>query len=180
MIRHVMMIWLLAAAIVLGALGWTISLAVKSHGHATVAAAQLRTVSEQAKRVSELRALGSLPSGRDGAAPLAERVTAALSSAGLPSSVLSNFSPESESVDRTTSAGTPSKRRRATMTLAPITLPQVGTFLAAWKDRQPMWEVSSVDLSPQSNSAATPGGDLPLRVVIVIQSYTLAEGGGIH
>jgi hypothetical protein len=74
------------------------------------------------------------------------------------------------------------RRTRAVLTLAPLTLPQLGGFLAAWHSREPQWTVSSIELSPQpgnqAQSAAAPGGDLPLRAVLGLETLFVDQGGG--
>lgn len=69
---------------------------------------------------------------------------------------------------------------RAVVTLSPVTLPQLGTFLAAWREREPGWTVSSLDLSPQTDKAEGKAGgrDLPLRVVIGLETLFVDRGGG--
>jgi hypothetical protein len=101
---------------------------------------------------------------------LTPRISAALSACGLPASAMSSLSPEAESPlgDRDIKA----RRSRAVLTLAPVTLPQLGGFLAAWRSREPDWTVSSIDLALQSGNGqgAAAGGDLPLRAVLGLET----------
>jgi hypothetical protein len=113
---------------------------------------------------------------------LTPRISAALAAAGLPASALSSLSPEAESPIG--EGDLKARRTRAVLTLAPVTLPQLGGFLAAWRSREPQWTVSSIELSPQpgnqspGQSAAAPGGDLPLRAVLGLETLFVDQGGG--
>ena len=78
------------------------------------------------------------------------------------------------------------KRQRATLTLTPITLPQVGSFLEAWRSAEPRWTIASIDLSPSGKSnnlsqrgtqgsALTDSTDLALRAVLVLETLFAEE-----
>ena len=58
-----------------------------------------------------------------------------------------------------------------------MTLPQVGAFLAAWREREADWTVSSVDLSPEHGKAPAQGRDLPLRTTIAIEAVYVEDAG---
>jgi hypothetical protein len=68
------------------------------------------------------------------------------------------------------------------VTLAGVTLPQLGGFLKEWRQREPAWTVSGIDLAPQApgkkGEASSAGGDLPLRAVIGIETMFVEQGGG--
>jgi len=97
---------------------------------------------------------------------LASQISKALAHCGIPASTLQSLSPESQSA-----SGTGCIRKRATLNLTGLTLPQVGAFLAAWRGAD--YTVSSIELSPLERtpqaSAASPGADLPLRAVITLE-----------
>jgi hypothetical protein len=110
---------------------------------------------------------------------LTPRISAALASCGQPASSVASVSPESESSMGETDLH--ARRTRAVVTLSGVTLPQLGSFLGAWRAREPAWTIASVDLAPQTGSggAAVPGagGDLPLRAVIEIETMFVDQGG---
>lgn len=142
---------------------------------------QLAAASSLARSASELARLrAESPTDRATSEPepkLATRVSAALAAAGLPASNLAVLSPESESVEPVTAAAAV-VRRRATMVLTPVSLPQLGRFLAEWRARSPEWTPTRIDLEPinagagpsSSSSSTQPGGDLPLRVTLAVES----------
>ncbi len=107
------------------------------------------------------------------ATPLAQRVSDALASAGLPVNVMQSLSP-----DAAPTSG-PVQRRRATLTLGQLTLPQFGRFLAAWRERSPHWAVTSVSLTPDESAKATasvtPGSDRHIHAVLVLESIAIVE-----
>jgi hypothetical protein len=106
-----------------------------------------------------------------GSLTLAARVSAVLAAAGLGQSSLAGLSPQS--VVQRSDAGT-ALRVRATLTLQSVTLPEVGRFIAEWRSRHPAWTLTSIDLAPdagaQTNVKITPGSDLPIRAVLVVES----------
>ncbi|MCL4743435.1 MAG: hypothetical protein KJZ54_14660 [Phycisphaerales bacterium] len=115
------------------------------------------------RRIVELRA--ALPTPHTGdESPLARRVGAALAAAGLDAGTLADLSPEAH----LPSAGL--VRRRATLTLTGVTLPEVGRFLAAWREAEPGWTVTAADLTPESSRTAPPGADRPLRAVLTVEA----------
>lgn len=140
---------------------------------------ELTTVSRQATELIRLRhGTRNFPVKPE--AGLSARVAAAMASAGLAGSVFQNLSPEAQSAI-TGVAGTKLIRQRATLTLADLSLPQVGKFLDAWRTTEPDWVVSGIDLSPISSGSApaTLGTDLPLRAVITVEGvFTNATPGG--
>ncbi len=103
------------------------------------------------------------------AASLATRVSGVLSAAGLSQSNLAGLSPESTA--QRSDAGT-ALRRRATLTLQSLTLRDLGRFIGEWKAREPAWAVTSIDLAPVTSSKPAPGADLPIRVVLVVETLS--------
>ncbi len=162
-----MRIWaptLVIAVVILLATGHS---AVRARVEIADAKDELTTVSEQANELVQLRWHSketSLPPKP--ATGLAARVGAALSRCGLPSSALQSLSPESQ-----TASGSTGIRQRATLNLAGLTLPQLGAFLGTWRDGD--YVVTAIDLSPAERNVtgggASPGADLPLRAVIVLE-----------
>ncbi|HYE02315.1 MAG TPA: hypothetical protein VD963_03665, partial [Phycisphaerales bacterium] len=115
-----------------------------------------------------------LPSWARRSAPiagLAQRVTSALAATGIDPATLGSLAPEARAAGRAGSAEF--VRHQATLNLTGVTLPQVGLFLAAWREREPDWTVVSIDLRPLPTAAAPPGGDLPLQAVLRLESISL-------
>jgi hypothetical protein len=134
--------------------------------------AKASRVVEQANRIGALRA--ELASDKDAMspgsdAPLATRVSAALAASGLEQSTLAGLSPESLSQQ---SGSQTTLRSRATLTLQNLTLPELGTFIAAWRDREPAWSITSLEMAPLANARAIqkPGADLPIRAVLMLET----------
>lgn len=170
----VLSLWLVTGAVTLAAVGITGTRAAQTRRNAAAAQAQLLSVQSQAERLIALRSSDGEIASTPG--PLAQRVSDALAAAGLPSGTLSSLSPESATTQRATPGSAMTIRKRATLTLAPITLPQVGKFLATWRAQEPAWSVASVDLAPEGSRVSPTGGDLPLRAVVVIETVMPAEG----
>lgn len=176
--RGVLSLWLATGAVTLAALGITGARAAQAGRNAAAAQAQLVSVRSQAERLIALRNSHGEVASSPG--PLAQRVNDALAAAGLPSGTLSGLSPESATTQRATPTSAMTMRKRATLTLAPITLPQVGKFLATWRAQEPAWSVAGVDLAPEGSRVVPTGGDLPLRAVVVIETVMPAEGSQPH
>lgn len=187
-------VWVLALLVSMPALvvtGW------KYRGASSAEAAsakKLQRVTAQAEEIRQLRV--SMPTwansptpGAESKEPLAQRVPAAIAAAGLPATALSSLSPESNSGDGGASGGKTGvriDRRRATLTFGALTLPQLGRFLAAWREREPGWVVTSIDATPERSGAdrggadrgghggqAQAGGDLPVRVVLAVENVSV-------
>ena len=75
--------------------------------------------------------------GEDPPGGLTGRVSDAIQHAGLPAAALASLSPEAEVA--VGSDGASAGRRRATLVLTGVTLPQVGAFLHTWAGMQPSW-----------------------------------------
>ncbi|MBX3378330.1 MAG: hypothetical protein KF678_15145 [Phycisphaeraceae bacterium] len=143
--------------------------ASRAHAASKQARAELRTISQQAAELTSLReSRTDFPERPAGDSALASRISAAMARAGLVSNILQSLSPEARSPSAGDSRLT---RQRATLTLANLSLPQVGKFLDAWRTAEPDWIVSAIDLIPMTSTRDTPsiGTDLPLRAVITIE-----------
>ena len=147
------------------------------------ALARLAVVHQQVDVIEQLRAKTPAWAQRGrpslGQGGLATAVNDVLAAAGVPASTLSSLSPAAESfVGIAGGSGEDSAmtafRRRAVLTLAPVTLPQTGAVLQAWREAHPDWTIASVDLSPEPTGrnapAPAPGSDLLLRAVIGIET----------
>jgi hypothetical protein len=177
MMRPILFIWMAAIGTAGAAVALTAPGASRARHDAVVAQATLRDAGRNAELVATVRtqvpaATADDPS-RGGLTP---RVTAALERAGLPVDVLASLSPEAES-QVANQAGVRVSRRRATLTLAGVTLPAVGRFLNAWRSAEPAWTFVSIDVSPAGGQPPEAGGDLPLRAVIVIESVAVRPRG---
>ena len=94
--------------------------------------------------------------------------------------MLSGLTPEAE---RPLVAGSSAVAQRATLILSGVTLRELGGFLAAWQELAPAWVVSSLEIQPAAGRDPIPGGDLPLRAVLTLETVFLdderRERGGI-
>lgn len=107
------------------------------------------SVTEKAARVRTLRAqpavsgFGVRPA--DDVIPLANRV---LDAAAIPAARLRSLQPEADRAIADDRDG----RRAAAVRLAiePLTIPELGAFLAAWRSSQQVWSVSRIDLGAMS------------------------------
>lgn len=109
---------------------------------------------------------------------LAARLGETLAACGIAAQALSNVSPQSEIPLSGTDAQDRLRRQRAGFTLVSVTLPQVGSFLEAWRAREPHWGVAGIDLTPEpSDIKAAGGSDLPLRAVITLEAVYLDQKG---
>lgn len=166
-------IWLCTAVLSTASLGWSLRDARSAHTLVATEASSLVRVQEQIEQLS------TIPAANDSASDqrdttLTARVTAALADTGLPAASLASLSPETrQSLSKNT--GTEVSRSRASLTLIPVTLPELGRFLAAWQRDQPAWTVTALELNPQHNAANTVGGDLQLRVVLTLETTTVRE-----
>lgn len=132
-----------------------------------------------------LRRLGQATAARpawlDRSAPeaeLAKRVASTLGRIGLPASSLANVEPDAPApVGRVDDqrVGPLIKRARASVTLRSLTLPDVGRFLDAFRQRETDWTITSVRIEPERTVASVPKGsapprDLPLVVALSLES----------
>jgi hypothetical protein len=169
--RIAAVLWTIALACSCGLFGLSGARYCRARACATEDLSRLALVSRQAGELTSLRT--SAPAWMLRTRPptgLTPRITAALAASGLPAAAVSSVSPESESP--VGDSDLKARRSRATLTLAGITLPQLGAFLQAWRSREPQWTISSLDLVPQAGQpkAESTGGDLPLRVVIGMET----------
>lgn len=162
------------------------------------AARRLQRITEHAtehQRLSDaLPAWARTGSESRNADALAQRVSASIAAAGLPSTTLSSLSPESSANDggHDRFSAVRIDRRRAVLTLGSVTLPQLGRFLAAWREREPEWTVTSIDVTPMNigdggssskdrsgGVQVAPGGDIPARVIIAIERWSIRQPGKV-
>jgi hypothetical protein len=176
MSRPVLYIWIGAVVIAGAAVAVTAPTAARARDDAAAAQASLRDAARNAELISTLRTQAPDAITGDSHGGLTPRVTAALERAGLPAGALASLSPEAES-QVVSQAGVRVSRRRATLTLAGVTLPAVGRFLDTWRAAEPAWTPTSIDVAPAGGQAAEAGGDLPLRAVIVIESVVVRQTG---
>lgn len=118
---------------------------------------------------------------------LAKRAGEIAAACGLPSSTLASFTVQAETHGPSSKSGIRAERRRAAIVLSNITLPQLGGFLAAWNSREPTWTITSIDISAdlagssrftQSLPGLSTGSDLPLRVVLAADAFSLRSPPG--
>ncbi len=130
---------------------------------------QLQRVSDNAREIASLRSAAPPESRRLRPPPgLATRVADVVSKAGLPQSSLQSLSPETETQ---VWAAIGLRRQVAKMTLDGLTLPQLGRFLQEWRTAEPVWTVSTIDISPApAHGRGTQPGDRPLRAVLSIET----------
>lgn len=165
MTQRLALLWVVMLAASALTLGWSLHRHQAARSHLASEQAHLQRVHAQ---VDELRSLPAtvVSSDQTSTQTLAARVADVMSASGLPRTALESLSPESERVTPA-SAGPSVSRRSATLTLTSVTLPDLGRFLDAWRQREPAWTITSIDLKPARDTAAT--GDLPLRVVLTLE-----------
>jgi hypothetical protein len=154
---------------------------------------RLATVSGQLREVTELRtrpsrvSRSSLP-----ASGMVGEVTAVLTRAGVPSSVMTSLTPGQESLlsgpgsgsHGSTNGSEEVRRRSQRLVLEPVTLPAMGRFLDCWRKAHPEWIVSSLEVTPldtglgsrADNAQASSGTTLtPVRVSLALESTVLVD-----
>lgn len=104
----------------------------------------------------------------------AQRVAAAVASVGLGGSSVTSINVDALGGAPST-GGVRVARRTATVTLGSITLPQLGNLLQAWRSREPAWTVTGIAIDPGSPAQAQPGADIPLRVVLSMETISIAH-----
>jgi hypothetical protein len=137
------------------------------------AAATRASVEEKAARIATLRlqpavnGFGARPG--DDVMSLTTRV---LDAAHVPAARLRSVQPEA---DRTL-ADDRDGRRAATvrLSLEPLTVPELGAFLAAWRSSQQVWSVSRIDLNA-APAAAGGGGAGNYRASIIVSATYLDD-----
>lgn len=183
MSRGIALLWVFVAGGSAAAMGLSARAALAARERAGAELRELRQAREHVAEIEALRAAAPVWASKEPpASGLAPRVSAALAAAGLPASALAGLSPEAE-LDVGGGGGGEwrARRRRATLTLTGTTLPQVGKFLAAWREHEPDWTVTGVDLAPEPGKAPPQGGDLPLRATVTLEAlYVDDVNGGIR
>lgn len=165
-------LWTIAAGASLAVAAWSGARALGARAEAVGARAALAHVVAEAGELAALRSDAPDVTDARPASELPARVTAVLATCGLPASAVQNFSAEPSRRDAREGV----HRERASLVLGQVTLPQAGRFLAAWRDAEPGWVVTSIDLSP---GGTTPGGgDLPLRALLTLESATAVAPEG--
>ena len=162
---HHVLIWIATLAVSLWAMISSGYAAWSNHKELSRERSKLQLVQGYAETVESLPSHDSPTSAA--AAPgltLAERVTAVLARSGLSHRNMEELSPES-SVESGSL-----ETRQAALILAPITLPELGRFLATWINDEPAWTVTTIDMVPIQDSGVTAGSDLPIRAVLGIAS----------
>lgn len=186
-------LFLLAACVALpglAALGVMSVRAERERAQAQASLGALHALTGGAQELASLRA--TVPTWVQGATPaggLTQSVTATLEKCGLRANVLENLSADAEP-DRSGSASSGGggvsrgaaaavHRRGASLVLTNLTLPQLGSFLAAWREREPRWIVAKIDLAPaQRKAQSNAGGDLPVRAVLGLEYMSVVPGVG--
>ncbi len=121
------------------------------------------------ERVAELARLRSLTPETTACTPsdLPSRISGILGSCGLSPSAVSSFGAD------TSTAPARGPRHRASLVLDGLTLPRLGAFLEAWRQAEPGWMVTALDLSPKGEAPL--GGDLPLRATVTLEAISPAK-----
>lgn len=135
----------------------------RGHAHARAADDRLGTARILSAEIAELRALVPL-SARPGevrrTTALPAHLAEVLASRGLSAAAITSFTGDSSG------AGHP----RAILILEGLTLPQLGAFLIAWREAEPAWMVSALEVSPKARDGPARGGDLPLHATLTLES----------
>jgi hypothetical protein len=176
----------LAWLFVLGASAAALVLAWQAYAHAKDRAAlELHGGTLLATQLRELERVRPVTNEWQGrkrpASGLATRLGETLTGCGIAASSLANVSPQPEMAVQGPPGTESLKRQRASFMLVPITLPQLGSFLDAWRTREPHWTVASIDVAPETgkrderSQVGGAGGDLPLRVVITLDAVYMDD-----
>ncbi|MGE3109824.1 MAG: hypothetical protein AB7O77_15920 [Phycisphaerales bacterium] len=220
--RILFLIWLTAIALGVLVLCTATSRYMTARSRASSAEARLVNVLASRAQLASLRQTLPAWTNLRPSEGLAPRLADSLAACGLPASTMSSLSAQAETVlvqPGASSLAEPSRKgaistsasrsggvksRKAGITLTPITLSQLGRFMQAWREREPAWVISNIDVAPLNGatndrnafaSASTPssnrsdssqvgaasargaeggrGGELPLRVVLTIESLWL-------
>ena len=159
---------------------WGTAIAITAHSAAWRA-------SESNLREHELRSLASLledrrvlrakqPKKTTEPGSLQPRIMLALKQSGVGPTALSGLSPGADATMAARDGAWTAKRRKATLILQGLTLPDLGRCLAHWRALEPEWIVSSIELAP--SGTAPGGGDLPLRAILELQLVEFAGAEG--
>ena len=155
-----------------------------ARAEADAAEASLHTLAADARKILDLRsrsenvAAGARPD-RDAIA----LVNGALAAAGLSGSKLRDLAQESDTpivtAGRAPGAATGLRRTAVRFTLEPVSLPELGRFLGAWREAGGVWTISRVDLTHRRGAPQRPGTpetDGGWTARLLITATYLAEG----
>ncbi len=161
-------LWVGTVVLCAGLIGWSLSAFKASRARSTT---EQSAYIQAATKIAQVEAAPSLlrVDSASERTTLASRIADAMAQTGLPHSTLEGLSPESERVI-TAQSDVTVVRTGATLTLSPITLTELGRFLATWRVEEPRWTVASIDITPNRRATTDRGGDLPLRVIVTIES----------
>ena len=170
-------LWAITGAAAVG--GPAVAWRARAVAHERAVAEERRAELLHAKAAELLRLRAgrpALPGATHEEGSFAPRVVSALAAAGVPASTLVSFTPRSQRI--VASSGESLTRRSAAVALSPVSLPDLGKFLDAWRRAEPAWVVSSIDVSPDAAARAAPGADLPLRVNLTLEMVHAEPTGG--
>jgi hypothetical protein len=172
----IVIMWLVVIGTSAVMLIWTSRASIRASGVARNESARTHDLTSCARDISRLRA--SAPQWATTTAPqpdLAQRMSAVIAAAGLSPSTLASLTPDAEDAR---SAGS-THRRTASATLTGLTLPRLGALLDAWRTQNEDWIITSIEVAPQSagrkTPEVTPGADLPLHVLLRMESIQTTE-----
>lgn len=172
--RTAALAWLVVLAVAAAALISAASRARAAHEQADRAESSLHHAHALASEIAALRAKApTWMSARREETGLSPRLTAVITSAGLPASALASFNVSRESNLGGKELG--AARQRASCVLTNLTLPQLGQVLTAWHEREPQWAVASIDLDPIESQSPPAGGDIPLKANIILESVYVED-----
>ncbi len=174
MSRSITILWTVAGLISLASLSvaWRLFHGARAERRLqTTRLESLRHKDGQIRRLKAATPRASVAENEPGS--LAPRLTQALSAAGLPGTSLASLTPRSQTV--TASDGRSVVKRSAALSISPIALPELGSFLAAWRTSEPRWVVASIELAPETGATAPPGANLPLRVNLVLEALAAED-----
>lgn len=165
---------LLAVVAVAAVIGFAREAAGARRG-AAVALRALDSVAADASELASLRAATTRVAGAGRPAPgLAGQVSDTLAEAGVSIRVLRDFSADADRPG----AAAGERRQSARFTLEPVSLSELGRFLAAWQSRRPEWSVASIQFAPQQSDRAAGVPQLQCRLVVealYVEPNNLAE-----
>lgn len=143
------------------------------------AMAQLLEVRRDAQEVIDLRAASQRVNARERPAQdVIAMVNAAMAEAGIPNAQFKGLSPEADVAlaPRNGPNVTPAGYRRQSLrlSLAGLSVADLGRFLAAWRQSQQIWTVTRLELTHQ-RSPEPVGGDA-YDVTIILAATYIAEG----
>ncbi len=172
-------LWLVTAIVCVPILGLALRSFLIARFQAHQAESTLVQVRSQTTELARLQqTTASLPTAEHRASELSPILSGILANQGIPSQALASFSTGGSS-----SVGPESTvaRERATLMLNSITLPQLGRVLQAWREAEPCWAVTSIELTPmtptsqdRTGSAASAGGDSPISASLTLEAMVEA------